>query len=162
MTAVHFRAGVVVVVRDSRGRVLAFERTDLPGQWQLPQGGIEVGETPRAAAARELEEETGLERNHVRLAGEFPDWTSYEWPDEVRDDGRRLGQTQRWFIFDVTDDSIEPTPDGVEFSSWKWVEPEWLVDNVVDFRRPHYARVLLGHPDADPNPQQHTQLPAAP
>src|SRR5687767_13981343 len=58
MAGHHFRAGVVAVVRRADGRVLAFERADLPGQWQLPQGGLDRGESPEQAAWRELEEET--------------------------------------------------------------------------------------------------------
>ena len=59
MAKPHFRAGVVAVVRRSDGQVMAFERADAPGAWQLPQGGIESGETPEQAAWRELREETG-------------------------------------------------------------------------------------------------------
>ena len=46
MPSMQFRAGVVAVVTDASGQVMAFERGDLPGAWQLPQGGIDVGETP--------------------------------------------------------------------------------------------------------------------
>ncbi len=133
---------MVAVVRNSAGNVLAFERSDVSGQWQLPQGGIEAGEDPGAAAWRELGEETGLGADDVDLVGEHPEWTVYEWPEHVRRDGKRLGQAQRWFTFAVRDDSVVPQPDGVEFVSWRWVDPAWLVGQVVEFRRDVYARVL--------------------
>jgi putative (di)nucleoside polyphosphate hydrolase len=138
----HFRAGVVAVVTNSQGDVLAFERSDVNGQWQLPQGGIEPGETPVAAAWRELTEETGLGPDDVELIDEYPEWTLYEWPDHVQRQGKRLGQAQRWFTFRVFDDDVEPAPDGVEFVSWKWADTDWLIDQVVEFRRPSYERVL--------------------
>lgn len=138
----HFRAGVVAVVTNAAGQVMAFERADLPGQWQLPQGGIDVGEEPVEAAWRELGEETGLQSEDVTLVGEHADWTIYAWPGRVRDGGRRLGQAHRWFTFRVRDEAVVPEPDGREFVEWKWVEPEWLIDNVVSFRRPIYEQVL--------------------
>lgn len=142
MASTHFRAGVVAVVTNSLGQILAFERSDVTGQWQLPQGGIEPGETPVAAAWRELTEETGLDASAVELIDEHPEWTLYEWPDHVQQQGKRLGQAHRWFTFRVRDDDVEPAPDGVEFVAWKWVDPEWLIDQVVPFRRPGYQRVL--------------------
>jgi putative (di)nucleoside polyphosphate hydrolase len=138
----HFRAGVVIVVRRDDGRVLAFERVDQPGQWQLPQGGLEPGESPDGAAWRELGEETGLGPADVELVGEHPDWVVYEWPPDVVAGGNRLGQVQRWFFFRLHDDSTEPSPDGREFQAWRWAEPAWLIDQVVPFRRPAYETVL--------------------
>ena len=143
----QFRAGVVAVVTSSDGQVMAFERSDVPGAWQLPQGGINVGEDTAAAAWRELFEETGLGPEQVELVDEYPEWTAYEWPVEVRAAGkgrgaRRLGQAQRWFIFRVHSDDVEPVPDGVEFSTWQWVPSDWLIEQVVPFRRPSYERVL--------------------
>lgn len=138
----HFRAGVVAVVADAGGRLMAFERGDTPGQWQLPQGGIEPGEAPIDAAWRELEEETGLGRSQVELLSEYPEWTVYEWPMVVRQNGRRMGQAQRWFTFRLVDETTEPRPDGEEFIAWKWVDPEWLIGQVVEFRRSVYERVL--------------------
>ena len=54
-----------------------------------------------------------------------------------------IRQAQRWFTFEMTRPDAEPTPDGVEFVAWRWVEPRWLIDQVVEFRRHSYARVLL-------------------
>lgn len=121
---------------------MAFERSDFEGQWQLPQGGVDEAETPVEAAWRELEEETGLSSKHVDLVDEYSDWTVYEWPSGARKRGR-LGQAQRWFTFKVKDDDVEPKPDGVEFVDWKWTERRWLVEQVVEFRRPSYELVLL-------------------
>jgi putative (di)nucleoside polyphosphate hydrolase len=140
----QFRAGVVAVVERSDGRICAFERADAPGSWQLPQGGIERGEVAIDAAWRELGEETGLARSDVTLVGEHPDWVAYEWPPELTVGRKGMGQVQRWFTFRLRDDTVEPTPDGSEFAAWQWVTREWLVDEVIAFRRPAYRRVLLG------------------
>ncbi len=142
MVSPHFRAGVVIVVRGPDDRLLAFERGDVPGRWQLPQGGLESNETPAVAAWRELQEETGLGRDDVQLAAEYPDWVSYEYPDELKSEKGRVGQTHRWFLFDALRGEIQPVPDGREFVAWQWVTRAWLIENVVEFRRPGYAMVL--------------------
>lgn len=148
-----FRAGVIIVVRRADGRVLAFERVDTPGAWQLPQGGIDEGETPLDAAWRELGEETGLGPDAVRLVDEYPYWTIYEWPAEIaarKPAGKaadRLGQAHKWFFFEPLADDVEPVPDGIEFGDWAWMDPADLVERVVGFRRPGYEQVL-GRPVA--------------
>jgi putative (di)nucleoside polyphosphate hydrolase len=82
----------------------------------------------------------------VIARAEFPEWIAYEWPDEVKAtkglDGRRLGQVQRWFLFDALTADIEPTPDGSEFVGWRWVDPQWLIGHVLEWRRGAYQRVL--------------------
>ena len=97
-------------------------------------------------------EETSLGEDHVVARAEYPEWVAYEWPVEVmRDhgrDGRRRGQVQRWFLFDALSPDVEPRPDGSEFVAWQWVEPEWLIDHVPDWRQgvPRYRRVLDRRP----------------
>jgi putative (di)nucleoside polyphosphate hydrolase len=137
---------IVAVVRRSTvdgapDEVMAFERIDVPGAWQLPQGGIDEGESPLDAAWRELAEETGLRADHVLLAGEFDEWTVYELPSGGRR-GTRIGQAHRWFAFTVVDDAVEPTPDGVEFRAWRWMPIGTLIAEVAAFRRAGYRRAL--------------------
>jgi len=55
---------------------------------------------------------------------------------------RRLGQVHRWFFFEPLDGDVRPTPDGREFGAWRWVHPDWLISQVVPFRRPGYSQVL--------------------
>jgi putative (di)nucleoside polyphosphate hydrolase len=141
MVKPHFRAGVVAVVRRSNGQVMAFERADSPGAWQLPQGGIESGETPEQAVWRELWEETGLTERDVRLVEQPPHWTIYEWPADMRTSDR-IGQAHRWFFFEPLDEEVTPQPDGSEFTDWRWMTAPDLIDCVVEFRRGPYAQVL--------------------
>ena len=143
MTKPHLRAGVVAAVRRSDGRFLAFERSDLSGEWQLPQGGIERGETPEQAAWRELQEETGLDATQVARVEEHDEWTVYIWPEANRR-GDRRGQAHRWFFFEPIVDPLVPTPDGTEFTNWKWMRATKLIDRVVEFRKQPYRRVLGG------------------
>lgn len=147
MTVQIFRASVVLIVRREDGDLLAFERCDVPDAWQLPQGGLDVGEEPLDAAWRELAEETGLGPEQVRLVHELPEWIAYEWPADIRardkDGERRRGQIQKWFLFGVVPGvDIDPRPDGIEFGAWQWMSPHRLLAQVAEFRRDGYARAF--------------------
>lgn len=136
----------MVVRSHDQMQVMAFERADAPGNWQLPQGGLKAEEQPIDGAWRELLEETGLDEEHIVVRAEFPEWLAYEWPDEVKlaksGSANRIGQVQRWFLFDVVSAEVQPTPDGVEFTAWTWVTPAWLIAHTVEWRRGPYERVL--------------------
>jgi len=140
--AVFFRAGVGAVIRDRRGRVLACERANIPGAWQMPQGGIEHGETPLAAAWREIREETGIRKRRLKLVQSCPEPLAYELPPRFRSRKTGLGQVQYWFLFDFRgeDGDIDLGEDG-EFRAWRWMRFDALVEAAIPFRRALYRRV---------------------
>jgi putative (di)nucleoside polyphosphate hydrolase len=142
MADAFFRANVGACVVDEAGRVLALRRRGVADNgWQMPQGGIDDGETPRQAVMRELIEETGLRPTHVELLAEHPDWLAYELPVEFRRPKVGWGQAQMWFLLRARP-GAEVVPDGREFDAHEWLTPRELLARVISFRRPVYERVL--------------------
>jgi len=62
--------GVAAVIRNDAGQVLCQRRSET-GEWGLPAGGLDPGETPAEGIVREVREETGLEVEPVRVLGVF-------------------------------------------------------------------------------------------
>ncbi len=141
----EYRRGVGIMLLNRAGRVFVAERIDTPGAWQMPQGGIDAGEAPAAAAHRELAEETGID--DTTLLAESRGWLSYDLPADLRGrlwQGRYVGQAQKWFAmrFDGADSEICIDGAHAEFSAWRWIEPERLPALIVGFKRPLYETVL--------------------
>jgi putative (di)nucleoside polyphosphate hydrolase len=139
-------AGVMIVNRD--GKVFVGQRLDsVLEAWQMPQGGIDAGEEPLAAAIREVGEETGIAPDKVELLAEAPDWLTYDLPPELIEQvwkGKWRGQRQRWFLFrfsgedaDVNIATAEP-----EFRAWRWVDPDEVPTLIVPFKQQLYRDVL--------------------
>ncbi|MGI1664154.1 RNA pyrophosphohydrolase [Palleronia sp. KMU-117] len=142
-----YRPCVGVVLTNADGRVFAGERIDTPGAWQMPQGGIDRGEAPRAAALRELWEETGVMPGDVRVEAETAGWVTYDLPPELQGKvwkGRYRGQRQKWFrvLLTAPDSAIDITRPPREFSRWQWMAPEALLAAIVPFKRATYEAVL--------------------
>jgi putative (di)nucleoside polyphosphate hydrolase len=115
--------------------------------WQMPQGGIDGGEDPRAAAVRELQEETAV--TSAEFAAEATGWFNYDVPAHLIGKawgGRFRGQTQKWFAFRFTgpDSEIDIAPPGhkQEFDQWRWARSAEVLDLIVPFKRPVYVDVL--------------------
>jgi putative (di)nucleoside polyphosphate hydrolase len=148
MSLLPYRPNVGAVLFNRDGLIFVARRADLPnaegapGGWQLPQGGIDEAEDPRAAVLRELEEEIGTAR--AEIIGEHPEWLTYDLPPEligVALGGRYRGQRQRWFALRFTgEDSdirldLDPHP---EFDAWRWAELAELPSMAVGFKRAIY------------------------
>jgi putative (di)nucleoside polyphosphate hydrolase len=138
-----FRANVGAVIADETGRVLIFERADIPGAWQFPQGGIDEGEEPLHAVRREITEETGIDPGSLIHITTHPLWLGYELPVSARRSKTGRGQVQKWFLFRL-DGNASPEPPkrpDTEFTSYRWVDLDEAIAGVVDFKRPVYAAV---------------------
>jgi len=133
-----------MVVLDNVGLALAFERSDLTGAFQLPQGGMEDDEVPLDAMWRELAEETGLTDAHVQILGQVPEWLGYELPPPARSKKVGRGQVHKWFVLRARQEELPIVVDNgphAEFRSWRWSDLGDLAAEVAPFRRPVYRRL---------------------
>ena len=155
-----YRPNVGIILANQRNEVFWGKRVNQHA-WQFPQGGIKSGETPLQAMYRELEEEIGLERAHVRILGRTREWLRYEVPerfarrrrDGVRDgerDGHEgcayRGQKQIWYLLRMTgrDCDVRLRASGhPEFDAWRWHDYWVPMDAVIDFKREVYRQALI-------------------
>ncbi|MBG0809241.1 RNA pyrophosphohydrolase [Methylosinus sp. H3A] len=154
MTELTYRPCVGVMLLDARGLVLVGRRVGKDDPpilqqfvWQMPQGGIDEGEEPLAAALRELREETNV--TSVSVLAESADWYSYDLPPEATKRRKYRGQTQKWFALRFTGDEAEidvERPDGgrhaPEFDAWRWEKAALLPELIVPFKRDVYESVV--------------------
>ena len=143
-----YRPAVGIMLLNPAGLAFVGRRIDMPAglaAWQMPQGGIDPGETPRQAAFRELKEEVGTDK--AEILAETRGWLHYDLPSDIASrmwSGRWRGQRQKWFLMRFTgeDADINPATEHPEFDAWEWVEPSRLPDLIVPFKRPLYRDVL--------------------
>jgi putative (di)nucleoside polyphosphate hydrolase len=147
-----YRPAVGIMLLDPAGRVFVGRRVDMPAglaAWQMPQGGIDPGESPRQAALRELQEEVGTDK--AEIVAESGGWLHYDVPAELWSrfgglwGGRYRGQRQKWFLMRFTgeDGDIDPAAsEHPEFDAWEWVVPARLPELIVPFKRQLYLDVL--------------------
>ena len=132
------RTGVGIVVLNNENKVFVAKRIDNPKNfWQMPQGGVDEGESFLEAAYRELEEETGIKE--VKLIKEIDEILSYELPSHLLGviwKGKYKGQKQKWFVMKYlgNDRDINIKTNSPEFLEWKWIDLNKITDVVVDFK----------------------------
>lgn len=148
MTDLPYRPCVGVMLINDAGLIFAGQRLDSnAAAWQMPQGGIDDGEKPREAAIRELWEETGITEDLVKFVAKTEGWVTYDLPPELLGKvwgGKYRGQKQKWFLyrFKGRDDQVKIATDHPEFSEWRWIGAEEMVEKIVPFKRAVYEAVI--------------------
>ena len=159
--ALPYRLNVGIMLINHEGLVFVGQRRDNHSDaWQMPQGGIDDGENTKEAALRELHEETGVPENLVQILAVSEDWISYDLPKELISQlwgGRFRGQKQKWYLmrFLGSDTEVNIQTETPEFSAWKWMAANALVENIVPFKKSVYEQVLseFSHHLVKPDPQ---------
>jgi putative (di)nucleoside polyphosphate hydrolase len=154
-----YRPNVGIILANPRNEVFWGKRVNQHA-WQFPQGGMKHGETPVEAMYRELEEEIGLHRAHVRVLGRTREWLRYEVPEKwSRSDPRAhadakahgdkahyRGQKQIWFLLRMVGrdcDVCLRASGHPEFDAWRWHDYWVPLETVIDFKREVYRQALL-------------------
>ena len=148
MSDLPYRAAVGVMLLNADNKVFVGQRLDNALEaWQMPQGGLDPGESAEEGALRELEEETGIARALVDIVACASRQLFYDLPDDLQGriwGGRYRGQCQTWFLcrFLGSDDDVRIDTPEPEFRAWKWAEPIELPAMIVPFKQDLYRAVL--------------------
>ncbi len=140
------RNGVGVIILNSDNKVFVGKRKDNPvDKWQMPQGGIDEGESYQEAMKRELFEETSIKS--IKILREIDGFFKYELPKNLVGiiwKGKFRGQKQKWFIvkFIGNENEINLQTRNPEFIEWKWIAPDELPKTIVDFKKKMYIDLL--------------------
>lgn len=145
----EYRPNVGVVLVNKEGLIWVGERANIAGAWQMPQGGMEEGDSVKETAYKELTEETGIKARDVTYVTETEEWLCYDFPKGAipKEDRGEIwkGQKQKWVLF-----YYKGKPNAIdlhkatdkEFSRWKWNNPASVLAEAVDFRKPIYEKVF--------------------
>tara|TARA_B100001989_G_scaffold219553_1_gene171565 strand:- start:1856 stop:2344 length:489 start_codon:yes stop_codon:yes gene_type:complete len=142
-----YRLNVGIIVANSDGKLLYCKRKN-SDNWQFPQGGIDRNEDPFLAALRELYEEVGIQKDKVNLIKESENWYKYDLPRKYKKNNFLWndfkGQKQKWFLFKLIEEVMidlnnENNP---EFDEFDWVDYWKPLDEIVEFKREIYKKVL--------------------
>ena len=140
------RTGVGIIVLNKQNKIFVGKRKDNPGdKWQMPQGGVDKGEDYITAMRRELREETSIQ--NIEIIKEIDKIYQYELPENLVGiiwKGKYRGQKQKWFItrFLGEEKEINLNTKHAEFIDWKWIEPKFLPEVIVNFKKDLYINLL--------------------
>lgn len=141
-----YRPNVAMIIVSNnypeKKEIFIAQRNDLLDIWQFPQGGIDKGEEVQEALFREMQEEIGTAE--AKIIGEYPEWISYDFPDKIAKKMKPYrGQTQRYFLLKLKKSAqINLDTKHPEFSDYKFVDAEDVLNHTAHFKQPVYINVL--------------------
>ncbi|GAX74168.1 hypothetical protein CEUSTIGMA_g1617.t1 [Chlamydomonas eustigma] len=139
---------VGICIVNSQGLVFSAKRikNHADDSWHMPQGGIDEGEDPEAAAIRKLEEKTSI--RNARIVGELDKWLPYDYTAEDMQCFSKSwqvykGQKQKWFLvhFYGDDSEINIFTRKRAFKQWRWINIQDLPQSAVPFKKDVYQQV---------------------
>ena len=140
-------------IKNYHKEIIGGKRIDHPSEfWQMPQGGIDSKEKSEVAALREMEEEVGIKKSKVKLISQSKEWNYYSLPKDLSKTlwkGKYKGQRQKWFLYEFkgSEKDINIHTTHPEFSDYKWVKQNFLVPNIVPFKKAIYEKLLIEFKD---------------
>ncbi len=143
-----YRPNVGIIIANDEGKLFWARRIGQDA-WQFPQGGIAYAESPEQAVFRELNEETGLQPEDVKIIAQTEGWLRYDLPEHLIRRYKRpvcVGQKQKWFMLKLLADeasiSLKNENQRPEFDLWKWVDYWEPLSEVIAFKRDVYREAL--------------------
>ena len=136
----------MMIVNQKHNKIFVGKRIDTKQPaWQMPQGGIDLGETPSKAVLREMKEEIGT--NNGRIMAESKEWYSYDVPKNIIPrlwGGSFRGQRQKWFLIEFlgNDSEINIATENPEFIEWCWMPKQDLLNSIISFKSKLYQAVI--------------------
>ena len=134
-----FRQSIVGVFINKDGKILLGERSDAPGAWQLPQGGVDDGETDDSALRREMQEELGIRR--FDIISRAPEKCAYEFPASLESTIARSfrGQEQQWYLLRLHDgEQPDLAKSDGEFRAFMWSDVKSALIGIIPWKRECY------------------------
>lgn len=132
--------GVGAIIQNEKGLILVGNRIDIKKAWQLPQGGIDEGESAQDALFRELKEEIGT--NDVTILDYTKQSHIYLFPEHIRKQLAKtwgsnfLGQKQVWFLCALNPSAIiNVATENPEFVATRWISATRVIAHTVGFKK---------------------------
>ena len=134
-----------MVIISTTGEIANFRHEDWQDQelWDLPQGGIDLGEEPLETLWRELKEEVGLTQDDVEVVSEYPSWTVYA---DIKGDSKereRIGQAHYWYFLKLKngcDIDLSKATER-EYTDFRWTDWQTVIDSINERRMPIYSQL---------------------
>lgn len=144
-TTLPYRPNVCMFVLNAENKVFVGERSDHPGAWQLPQGGVETGMSLEENVLKELTEELGAPKETFTILKKLSATHTYDFfntPPYAINVWR--GQAQTYWLVKFTGDEsqINLSLYEVEFQSYAWVALQDLERTVEPHRFAGYRKAL--------------------